>query len=277
MRTFSTCTTVEKSLPSGEKVRYEIRLKDLEESISDAGINYLLERAHTAIDMSLSHLKERLAGQMSDRPRVMDFEAIETVDTSLFSSPTPTPASSVPSGTVSPATGTQTGDQSPTPEERRAELVASLLGKPEPDPVIPEDIDTRTEDQKRSAYGHFYEGGHIPAEAWNEPYTKTGGESGHGQCKALNTLLQDRGFKNEQRHQAVFYLRAGMTGNREPVGTLDVLTKAEAMLLIDWLESAPRSAMDQLTADVNRYEPSFDDEDPFVNVGTDPMKNKRNK
>ena len=254
MRTFSTCTTVEKSLPSGEKVRYEIRLKDLEESISDTGIEFLLERAHTAIDMSLGHLRERLAGQMADRIRVMDFEAVETVDTALFSAP-PAP--------------TQSAD------ERRAELVASLLGKSEPAPVIPDDIDTRTEDQKRQAYGHAYEGGHIPAEAWQEGYTKVGGTSGGGQCKALNTLLQDRGFKGEQRHQAVYFLRAALTGNREPVGTLDVLTKADAMLLIDWLESAPRSAMDQLVADVNRYQPSFDDEDPFVNVGTDPMKEKR--
>jgi hypothetical protein len=79
----------------------------------------------------------------------------------------------------------------------------------------------------------------------------------------------------EKRHQAVYFLRAGLTGNREPVGTLDVLTKAEAMLLIDWLESAPRSAMDQLAADVNRYQPSFDDEDPFEKIGTDMV--RRNK
>lgn len=262
MRTFSTCTTVEKSLPSGEKVRYEIRLKDIEESISDTGIEFLLERAHTAIDLSLSHLKERLAGQMNDRPRPLNFDAI---DVDLFGD----------GGTMNFESPASAPALEKSQEDRRAELVASLLGKTEPSLVIPDDVDTRTEDQKRQAYGHAYEGGHIPAEAWQEGYTKVGGTSGGGQCKALNTLLQDRGFKGEQRHQAVFYLRAGLTGNREPVGTLDVLTKADAMLLIDWLESAPRSAMDQLVADVNRYQPSFDDEDPFVNVGTDPMKEKR--
>lgn len=250
MRTFSTCTRVDKTLPSGEKVSFEIRLKDLEESISDTGIEFLLERAHVAIDASLAHIKERLAGQMADRVRVMDFEAVETVDASLFAE---TPAQST--------------------DERRAELVASLLGKQEP--IIPENIDTRTEDQKRSAYGHFYEGGHIPTEAWQEGYTKDGGSSGGGQCKALNTLLQDRGFKGEKRHHAIYYLRSGLTGNREPVGTLDVLTKAEAMLLIDWLESAPRSAMDQLVADVNRYQPNFDDEDLFEKIGTNPMEKRR--
>ena len=260
MRTFSTCVRIDKTLPSGEKLSVEIRLKDLEETISDSGIDYMLERAHVATDRSLDHIRARIAGQLAPAPRPMDFGAI---DLDLF--------------------GHQTKSEQPelSEQERKNAIAAQLLGDPnpkaEPEIHIPDDAEVTHPDARRSAYGHHYQGSPIAPDAWDELMTKTGGESGGGQCKCLNTLLQDRGFKGEKRHQAAYYLRVALTGNREPVGTLNVLTKAEATLLIDWLESAPRSAMDLLMDDVNRYQPSFDDEDPFVNAGTDPMKEKKTR
>lgn len=71
-----------------------------------------------------------------------------------------------------------------------------------------------------------------PAEWSEEPMTKEGGESGGGQCKALNTALSAIGYGGGLRHRAVSAILAKPT----EIITLDELTKAEAHIALSWLE-----------------------------------------
>jgi hypothetical protein len=95
-------------------------------------------------------------------------------------------------------------------------------------------------------FGYCYRGAPIPEEAWSEPYTKTGGESAGGQCKAINTALGGLGITGESRHTAVEALLHELDGQLRPVTTLDILTKAEAMILIEWLDLAPKESLELL-------------------------------
>lgn len=128
------------------------------------------------------------------------------------------------------------------------------------DAPIPEAITT---DRSRSAFGHRYEGQEIAESAWSEAITKEGGESGGGQCKALNTLLGDKGFTGKERHLPCTFLLHHLTGRATHVESISDLTKAEATLLIDWLSYAPVTSIDQLKKAIDDWDP-FDDANPFT-------------
>lgn len=223
--TYSTCTKMSRRLPTGEMLEIEIRLKELPSTSSPALVDQLIAGADYAIQASRIEIQSRLSGLSGLVPARPEEKPV-TVNPDLFHAPTPEPAD---------------------PEEPER---------------IPEES-ARHADSARAAFGHAYQGSPIDESWWSEPMTKTGGEGGGGQCKALNSALAQFGFKDERRHVAIFFLRSMMTGNTEPVGTLNILTKAEAHLFLDWFESAPKTAWEALQEAVRVFQPTFDDEDPF--------------
>lgn len=120
--------------------------------------------------------------------------------------------------------------------------------EPEPNPVetIPDEDDVQTAES--SAFGISIP---FPLYEWlSDPLTKEGGDSGGGQCKALNTALSEAGF-SKRRHEATLeILRAYGPiwdhATRTKLGSISDLNKAEAHIVITWFGLADDSKITDL-------------------------------
>jgi len=152
--------------------------------------------------------------------------------------------------TVAPSViigGIVVGDKSGRSEEPSTE--AATPAEPvasEPPANIPDDRDVATHYE---AFGVLLT---VPAkDDWGQPYTKTGGDSGGGQCKAVNTALSESGFGGKLRHIAAGTLLSAMGIERGDIDTLDQLSKAEASLILEWFDKATADALAGLSLAMN--------------------------
>ena len=229
-----------REISRGESVEIRTTLRDIPIGASVNHMSAMLETADIAASMMVEHIREKmeLAVSIFASKPVSDEQIARSsagltlpgLDLSAFMDEAPAQQKSV--------------QQKPTLKDL---------------PQIPEHV---SDDRDRRAFGHAYEGHPLDPSDWETLITKDGGESGGGQCKALNTLLSDKGF-TKNRHTACNFLLLHLTGRRERVVSLSDITKAEAHLLIDWLSLAPRSSIDLLAKAVDDYDP-FDEEPVFV-------------
>lgn len=79
----------------------------------------------------------------------------------------------------------------------------------------------------------------IPPLEWaKESITKTGGESDGGQCKALNTVLGEFGYRGGDRHYATLAIIQQWHDMRAVLNSISDLTRAEAHLVLEFLDAA---------------------------------------
>jgi hypothetical protein len=162
----------------------------------------------------------------------------------------------------------------PAPEGEVDRVASNLLGSVDlggmfsqplasPPTTAQRDIPAEVEvnpDRARAAFGHHYAGGDIPSEWAVVPYTKDGGDSGKGQCAAINASLADIGYAGPARHLpcAILLKELGLRSAQwSPMEfiTLDDLSRRDAHVLLDWISGAPKSSLDQLKQAIAKLDP----------------------
>ena len=87
---------------------------------------------------------------------------------------------------------------------------------------------------------------------WALPYTKTGGESDGGQCKAVNTAFSEAGFGGKLRHRAASELLSEIHGTPIEIDTLDQLTRGDAATILEWFDRTTSAGLADLSVAIGK-------------------------
>jgi hypothetical protein len=209
---------ITRRLPDGKGGHIEttINLSGIPAFANSEYIRAMRETAHLAREMILDEIEGRAAAQV-ESPAPRKFVSLVAPD---------------PTTALEPTVATS----APTLEQQINAIAERLTESPVP---AAETVDTGT----RWA---FLTAVRLPADetAFETPITRVNADgTGGGQLKAINTSLSAIGYKDADRFAAINTLLEAFTSEDPGITSTNDLTRADAHMILEWIERADDEAL----------------------------------